>query len=155
MSKSNSKAGDNTPEDTPKGGRRPPWKPGQSGNPDGRPKGSRNKATIAALALLDGEAEALSRKAVDLALEGDTTALRLCLERLVPPRKDAPVTFDMPPMESAGDALMALGHIVQAVANGELTPSEATSMAGLVERFRRTAETQDLERRITELEKTK
>jgi hypothetical protein len=73
----------------------------------------------------------------------------------VPPRKDAPVSFTLPEMKNAGDALMVIGHIVQAVANGELTPSEATSMAGLVERFRRTAETQDLERRITELEKTK
>jgi hypothetical protein len=155
MTKSNSKTGDNTPEDTPKGGRRPPWKPGQSGNPDGRPKGSRNKATLAALALLDGESEALTRKAVDLALEGDTTALRLCLERIAPPRKDVPVSFALPKMKNAGDALAAINSIVQAVANGELTPGEATSLAKLIETFRRTAETQDLERRITELEKTK
>ena len=62
-----------------------PFKPGQSGNPLGRPKGARNRATIAAEALLDGEAEALTRKAIELALDGDTTALRLCLERLMPP----------------------------------------------------------------------
>ena len=96
-----------------------------------------------------------TRKAVDLALEGDTTALLLCLERIAPPRKDAPVSFSLPEMESAGDALTAINHIVQAVANGEITPNEATSMAGLVETFRRTAETQDLERRIVELEKVK
>jgi hypothetical protein len=64
----------------------------------GKPKGTRHKATLAAMALLDGEAESLSRKAVELALQGDTTALRLCLERIAPPRKDAPVTFDLPPL---------------------------------------------------------
>jgi hypothetical protein len=53
------------------------------GNP-GKPKGTRHKATRAALALLDGEAEALTRQAVTMALEGDTTALRLCLERIAP-----------------------------------------------------------------------
>ena len=131
------------------------FKPGQSGNPKGRPKGARHKATLAALELLDGEAEALSRKAVDLALSGDTTALRLCLERIAPPRKDAPVSFSLPEMKDAGDALTAINHIVQAVSNGELTPGEATSMAGLIETFRKTAETNDLERRISKLEESK
>src|SRR4029077_7685570 len=44
-----------------------PWHPGQSGNPSGRPKGSRNRTTLAAEALLDGEAEQLTRKAIELA----------------------------------------------------------------------------------------
>ena len=58
-------------------------------------------------------------------------------------------------MKNASDALTAINHIVQAVANGELTPGEATSMAGLVDTFRRAAETEDLERRIAELETKK
>lgn len=58
-------------------------------------------------------------------------------------------------MKTAGDALTAINHIVQAVAKGDLTPGEATSMAGLIETFRRTAETDDLERRITRLEESK
>lgn len=62
----------------------------------GKPKGARDKATLAVLKLLDGEAEALTRKAVELALAGDTTALRLCLERIAPPRKDAPVKVELP-----------------------------------------------------------
>jgi hypothetical protein len=57
-----------------------PFQPGNAG----RPRGSRGKATVAAEKLLDGEAKALTRKAIDLAKEGDTTALRLCLERIVP-----------------------------------------------------------------------
>ena len=131
------------------------FKPGQSGNPKGRPKGARHRATLAARELLDGEAEGLTRKAVELALAGDTTALRLCLERIAPPRRDMPVSFALPEMASAGDALTAVNHIVQAVANGEITPGEATSMAGLVETFRRTAETDDMERRISRLETKK
>jgi hypothetical protein len=63
-----------------------PFKAGQSGNPTGKRLGTRNKATMAAQALLDGEADALTRRAVELALEGNMAALRLCLERLLPPR---------------------------------------------------------------------
>jgi len=73
-----------------------PFVKGQSGNPRGKPKGLRNRATIAAEALLDGEAEALTRKAVEMALGGDTVALRLCLERLMPPRRDRPVAVPLP-----------------------------------------------------------
>jgi Family of unknown function (DUF5681) len=53
-----------------------PFEPGQSGNPAGRPKGSRNKATLAVEALLDGEAEEITRKAIELAKKGDLAAIR-------------------------------------------------------------------------------
>jgi hypothetical protein len=72
------------------------WKPGVSGNRAGKPKGARHKATLAAESLLEGEALALSRKAVELALKGDVAALRLCLDRIVPARKDRPVRFMLP-----------------------------------------------------------
>src|SRR6266568_9655953 len=75
---------------------------GKSGNPTGRPKGARNKATRAVEELLDGEAEALTRKAIDKALEGDMAALRICLDRLLPPRRDRLVNFELPTIESAG-----------------------------------------------------
>ncbi len=65
------------------------------------------------------------RKAVELALHGDTTALRLCLERIAPPRKDAPVTFDLPPMTSAEDAAQAAGAVLNAVADGDLSGRRA------------------------------
>ena len=121
------------------------------GNP-GKPKGTRHKATRAALALLDGEAEALTRKAVDLALEGDGAALRLCLERIAPPRKDAPVQFELPPMQSAADAATAAGAVLDAVAGGELTPTEGAHIMALVETYRRTLETTELESRVAALE---
>jgi hypothetical protein len=118
----------------------------------GRPKGARHKATVAALALLDGEAEALTRRAIELALEGDVTALRLCLERLVPPRRDAPVAFALPAMRTARDAAQAAGGVLEAVADGTLTPAEGQAIMGLVEAFRRTLETSELEARIRALE---
>ena len=122
--------------------------PGNSG----KPKGTRHKATQAALALLDGEAEALTRQAVTMALGGDTTALRLCLERIAPPRRDAPATFDLPPMETARDAAKAAGAVLGAVAHGDLTPTEGAHIMALVETYRRTLETTELEARLAALE---
>jgi len=122
--------------------------PGNSG----KPKGTRHKATQAALALLDGEAEALTRQAVIMALGGDMTALRLCLERIAPPRRDAPVTFDLPPMETARDAAKAAGAVLGAVADGDLTPTEGAHIMALVETYRRTLETTELEARLAALE---
>lgn len=122
-----------------------------AGNP-GKPSGTRHKATRAALALLDGEAEALTRKAVTMALDGDATALRLCLERIAPPRKDAPVQFDLPPMQSAADSAKAAGAVLDAVAGGELTPTEGAHIMALVEGYRRALETSELEARVAALE---
>ena len=102
-----------------------PFEPGQSGNPAGRPKGSRNKATLAVEALLDGEAEAITRKAIELAKQGDLVAIRLCLDRIAPPRKDRPIPFALPALDRVGDASASLAAIVAAVASGELTPGEA------------------------------
>ena len=121
------------------------------GNP-GRPRGARHKATRAALALLDGEAEALTRQAVTMALGGDGAALRLCLERIAPPRRDAPVTFALPPMQSAADAATAAGAVLEAVATGDMTPTEGAHIMGLVENYRRTLETTELEARVAKLE---
>lgn len=121
------------------------------GNP-GRPKGARHKATRAIEGLLEGEAEGLTRKAVDMALDGDTTALRLCLERIAPPRKDTPVNFKLPSMESSKDAARAAQAILQAVSDGDLTPLEGASVMALVESYRKTLETTELESRIAALE---
>lgn len=121
------------------------------GNP-GKPKGARHRATQAAQRLLDGQTEALTQKAVDMALEGDTVALRLCLERIAPPRRDAPVTFSLPEMEGARDAANAAGTVLGAVSDGELTPSEGAHVMALIETYRRTLETCDLEARVEALE---
>jgi hypothetical protein len=122
-----------------------------TGNP-GKPKGARHRATLAVAALLDGEAEALTRKAVDMALAGDGAAMRLCLERIAPPRKDAPVSFDLPPMTCADNAARAAGAVLGAVSDGNLTPSEGVAIMALVEGCRRTLETAELEARLSALE---
>jgi len=109
------------------------FKPGQSGNPNGRPKGSLNATTLAAQALLDGEAEILTRKAIELAKGGDLAALRLCIDRLVPPRKDRPVSFDLPKIESARDAANAISAVLTAVSTGDLTPAEASDVTRLLD----------------------
>jgi len=109
------------------------FKPGHSGNPNGRPKGSLNATTLAAQALLDGEAEILARKAIELAKGGDLAALRLCIDRLVPPRKDRPVPFDLPKIESARDAANAISAVLTAVSTGDLTPAEASDVTRLLD----------------------
>jgi len=123
----------------------------QPGNP-GKPKGARHKTTVAIEALLEGEAEALTRKAIELAKAGDLVALRLCLDRICPPRKDRPVTFGLPKLETAADAKNAAAAVIAAVAEGELTPSEASELARLLDAFTRVLEVSEFEGRISRLE---
>ena len=122
-----------------------------TGNP-GRPTGARHKVTRAVEELLDGEAEALTRKAVEMALAGDTTALRLCIERIAPARKDSPVSFTLPPVADAKDAGELAKSVLAAVADGELTPTEGSAVMALVDGLRRTLELTEIEARLTALE---
>lgn len=128
------------------------FKKGQSGNPAGKPLGARNHTTRAVLELLDGEAESLTRKAVEMALAGDTTALRLCLERLAPPAKDKAITVALPALAGPADASAAMSAVVGAMAAGEITPSEAAAIAGVVETYRRTIEAVEIDARLAALE---
>ena len=117
----------------------------------GRPKGSRNKATLAIESLLQGQAEALTQTAVKKALEGDSMALRLCMERIAPAPKDQPVSFSLPKMHNALDASEA-ARVLTAVSEGELTPIEATRVMGLIDSYRRTLELTEIEERLQALE---
>ena len=125
---------------------------GHSGNPSGRPRGSRNRSTLAAEILLEGEAEALTRRAIELALEGDTTALKLCLERIVPQRRSRALSFDLPPIERVGDLAGAIGSVLQEASCGRLLLDEAAALVGMMETKRRVLETIDLEQRLQALE---
>jgi len=129
-----------------------PFQKGQSGNPKGRPEGGRNQATIFAQALFDGQAETLTRKVIEQALEGDSTCLRLCLERLIPPRKDVPVSITLPKIEGAADIPKLISTIMAGLSSGALTPGEAKAVSDLVEVFRKALETAELEPRIRALE---
>ncbi|MCB0123172.1 MAG: hypothetical protein KDE58_13045 [Caldilineaceae bacterium] len=126
------------------------FKTGESGNPKGRPKGVADKRTQYRK-LLEPHADILIQKVVDLALEGDTTALRLCLERICPPIKatDSPVVFPFPkdaPLADAGNA------ILQAAAAGVLSPQQAQQLLSAVATQAKIIETDELARRVEALE---
>jgi hypothetical protein len=94
-------------------------------------------------------------KAIEKAKDGDMAAIRLCLDRACPPVKDRPVTLEMPQVESAQDAARAAGAVLQAVADGELTPSEAAEVSKIVRTYVAALEASELEQRITKLEEAK
>ena len=135
--------------------RRPRGRPfvkGQSGNPGGRRAGCRNKATRAAELFLDGEAETLARKAVELALAGDPVALRLCLDRTIAPRRERPVPVPLPPIESVADIVPAMGAVAVAVAHGTITTAQAAELSLMVATLLRAVETGEFDRRLQAVE---
>jgi hypothetical protein len=102
--------------------------------------------------LLDGEAEALTRKAVTLALDGDPMALRLCLDRVIAPRRGRHVHLELPPIANPADIAAAMAAITAAVAAGAITPGEAAEVAKVVDTYIRAIEASDFDRRLTALE---
>lgn len=110
--------------------------PGVSGNPAGRPEGSRNRATLALQALLEGQGERVIQKAVELALSGNETALRLVVERLLPVAKERPVRLNLPKLVNASDVAEAVRRAIEAVADGAMTPAEAETVLRLLDSMR-------------------
>jgi len=131
-----------------------PFKPGESGNPSGRPQGSRNKATLAVEALLEGQADQLTQAAIDKALEGDSTALKLCLDRIAPVRKGRPVPLDLPEITDARSLAEAGAVVGNALAAGELSSDEAAGVLTTLDGIKRLYETSELEQRIAALEQS-
>jgi hypothetical protein len=125
---------------------------GQSGNPAGRPRGSRNKQTIAAEKLFAADAEELIKVAIDLAKAGDIAALRLCLDRICAPHRHRPVPFDLPQLGVATDAVGAMSTLMEGIAAGELSAPEAAGLAKAIQGFTQALNTADLDKRITNLE---
>jgi hypothetical protein len=132
-----------------------PFQKGQSGNPSGKPVGARHRTTVAAETLLDGEAEKLTRKAVDMALGGDVTAMRMCLDRILPPRRDRTIAFSLPPIRTASDLMAGAAALVTAVANGELSPAEAADLSRLLANVATSLEASEFEERLKKLEDAK
>lgn len=124
------------------------------GNP-GKPAGARNLVTRAAEALLEGEAESLTRTCIELAKRGDTVALRLALERIYPAPKGRRLALELPAIETADDVAKGLAAVIGSVAAGELTTDEGAGVAGLLEQRRKAIETVELEARIAALENAK
>ncbi len=130
-----------------------PFEKGESGNPAGRPRGSRNRTALLMENLLSYEAEAIGRKAVEMAIKGDMAAIRLCMDRLAPTRKEEPIAFELPPLGKPADSVAAAATLVAAVAEGELTPSEAAQLAKVIEVYVRAIETKVFDERLASLEK--
>jgi hypothetical protein len=126
-------------------------KPFKSGN-SGRPKGARNKATVAAEALLDGEAELLTRVCINKALEGNMAALRLCMERILPPQKSRPVSIQIPKIDGPRTILSSMQAVVHSVADGITAPEDGQAVMALLELTRRAQEHVDIEGRLAVLE---
>ena len=129
-----------------------PFEKGQSGNPKGKPRGTTNRGTRAAAMFFDGEAEALARKAVEMALSGDPVALRMCLDRTVAPRREQPVSVDLPPIRGAADISGAMAALVGAAARGRITAGEAFALSQTIETYLRAIDATDFERRLRQLE---
>jgi len=126
---------------------------GKSGNPAGKPKGARHKTSVVAETILDGESAALTRRCIEMALEGDAAAMRLVMERILAPRRERPLHFEMPPLRSLSDIALAHGRILEGLANGDILPTEASALAGILEAARKSLESEQLEARVQELEK--
>ncbi len=128
------------------------FRKGKSGNPNGKPPGARNKATVMIEKLLGDDAEAVTAAVIVAAKDGNMVAARLILDRLAPVPRGRRVLIDLPAVNTAEDVLAALTATIEAMGNGELAPDEAATVAGVIEVKRRAVETVDLERRIAAIE---
>src|SRR5713226_4581547 len=124
---------------------------GQSGNPAGRIPGVRNRATVLAEQLFDGACGALANKAVAMALAGDAAALRLCIGRIIGPRRHRPTGFALPPLRSGADLAPAMTAIAEAMAEGALSTAEVWELSQFVDTFIRAIEAGEFDARLRRL----
>lgn len=128
------------------------FKKGQSGNPSGKPKGAKNKSTLAAEALLEGSLEQVCNKIKAEATGGNMQAAKMILERFLPPRKDRLIKLELPEIKTAKDILAASKAIISAVCNGEISPSEGEALTRAIAVHAQTLETHDFEQRLLAVE---
>jgi hypothetical protein len=127
---------------------------GESGNPAGRPRGARNKRTLAAESMFDRDATSIIDQLITMAKEGDIAAIRMCLDRIFPRPRGRPVAFDLPPMTTTTDAVAAMGAVVQAIGDGELSAEEGAELSKVVAGFSQTVATADMEQRLRQIERS-
>ena len=128
------------------------FRPGQSGNPAGRPKGSRHAALLALDAIGEAAAKDVLETVINAAKGGDARSAEIILRRLWPERKGRTIALDLPVLETPADLVRATGAVAGAVADGTITPEEGVAVASVMEIHRKAIETQDLEARLAALE---
>ena len=128
------------------------FKPGQSGNPKGKPKGAKDKRT-AYRELFENDSEDLIKKVIELAKAGDTTCLKMCIDRIVSPyrARDQVITLD----DISGTLTEKGEKIIEAMGNGELSPSDTASMLTALAAQVKIVEVDKLIKRIEKLEKAR
>ena len=136
-------------QDEPGDPRGRPFPKGVSGNPGGRPRGSKNRATAAAQ-LLEESAEEIAERVKALALGGDRGMLALLLKPIL--RHEPPISFTLPTLHSAADAKAAMKVLLDQAAAGEITLAEAERVARLVEVYLKALEDDDFDHRLRLLE---
>ena len=129
------------------------FQPGQSGNPSGRPQGSRNKATLIAEQLIDGQAEELVQTCINMAKNGDTTAMKIMMDRLIPSRKERSIQLELPSVKTPKDILNTIGTVIKSIGDGKLDADQAKTLAGILEVQRKAIETIEIEERLLALER--
>ena len=130
------------------------FQPGESGNPAGRPRGARNKRTLAFETMLDRDATVIVDQLITLAKKGDIAAMRMCIDRIFPRPHGRPVAFDLPPMTTAADAVTVMGGIMQAISDGDLSAQEGAELSKVVAGFSQMVATADMARRLREIEQS-
>ncbi len=128
------------------------FKRGQSGNPNGKPKGAKNKSTLAAEVLLEGSLERICRRIEEEAIDGNMQAAKMILERFLPPRKDRIIRLDLPEIKTHEDILCASTLIISAVCKGEISPSEGEALSKTIDLHSKILEATEHESRLQALE---
>lgn len=128
------------------------FKPGKSGNPNGKPKGAKNKRA-AYRELFEKKSEDLIKKAIQLAEGGDVPCLKLCIDRIVSPYRaeDATIFLD----DMTGTLTEKGEKIIEAMGSGDVSPSDTASMLTAIAAQVRITEMDDLTKRIETLENAK
>jgi Family of unknown function (DUF5681) len=116
------------------------FQPGHSGNPAGRPPGSRNKKTIALEEAFAEHGEEILKDVVARAKEGQDTPLRLCMERMLARKRERAIAIALPAIETPEDARAAVAVVTAELAEGNLTIGEASGLIALIDRMVRLAE---------------